>query len=100
MAPPKAPILTLSIDKVKPGLYRAATLHRSVEVTEPQFHCTIEDAIREEALAVPEDFALFMEVEYGGMSSGTISLSDLPGQAKDVADRLVSLVADLHRLMS
>ncbi len=98
MAAAKAPILTLHIDKVERGLYRATTLHRGAEVTEPQFHCAIEDAIREEALAVPEDFALFMEVEYGGMSSGTIAISDLPRQAKEVADRLVALVAELHRL--
>lgn len=99
MAAVKAPILTLNIDQVKPGLYRAATLHRGAEVTEPQFHCSIEDAIREEALAVPEDFALFMEVEYGGISSGTIALSDLPEQAKGVADRLVGMQSDLRRLM-
>lgn len=99
MAAVKAPTLTLHIDKDKPGLYRGATLHRGVEVSEPQHHCSIEEAIREEALAVPEDFALFMEVEYGGMSSGTVALSDLPGQAKEVADRLVALHADLHRLM-
>ncbi len=100
MAAAKAPILTLRIDKVEPALYRAATLYRGAEVTEPQFHCSIEEAIREEALAVPDDFALYMEVQYGGMSSGTILLCELPNQSQAVAARLVGQIAELHRLMS
>ncbi len=100
MAAVKAPILTLHIDKVEPALYRAVTLYRGSEVAEPQFHCSIEEAICEEALAVPDDFALYMEVQYGGISSGAILLCELSSQSKVVAGRLVEQVAELHRLMS
>lgn len=91
-------ILTLQIDKVLPGQYRTEVREGSSQVTDESMHSSIADAIREEALAVPEGFAHFMEVRYHGMSSGTYALRDLTQQADAVADRLVSLLAEMHEI--
>jgi hypothetical protein len=91
-------VLTLAIDKLQSGLYRAAALSGSVEVTEPAVYSSIAEAIREEALAVPVGFAHFSDVTYGGASSGTIPLQALSTRAAQVADQLVSVVAEMHRI--
>ena len=85
-------ILTLHIDQVSPGRYRTEVSAREQE----GMFSSISEAIREEALSVPEDFAHFMEVRYCGLSSGTIALSALPEQAGAVADRLVELLRQMH----
>ena len=89
-------VLTLQIDKIESSLYRAAVLCGGVEVTEPSHYASIEEAIREEATAVPEGFAYFADVIYGGASSGTISLALLPERASQVADQLVAIVAEMY----
>jgi hypothetical protein len=81
-------ILTLQIDKIETGLYRAAALWGDTEVTKPGVYSSIEESIREEAAAVPDGFAYFADVTYRGASSGTISLSVLPARAAQVADQL------------
>ena len=88
-------VLTLQIDKIESGLYRAAVLCGSVEVTESSQYASIEEAIREEVAAVPEGFAYFADVIYGGASSGTISLAVLPERASQVADQLVAIMAEM-----
>lgn len=89
-------VITLQIDKIEPGNYRAASLWSGTEVTNPGIYPSIEDAIIAEADAVPEGFAYFVNVTYGGASSGTISLSTLPSRAAQVADQLVAIVAEMH----
>lgn len=89
-------VLTLQIDKMESGRYRAALLCSGFEVTEPSQYASIAEAIREEANAVPEGFAYFADVTYGGASSGTISLTLLPGLASQVADQLVAIVAEMY----
>ena len=64
----------------------------------PSVYSSIEEAIREEALAVPPGFAHFADVTYGRASSGTIHLQSLSATAAEVADRLVSVVAEMHRI--
>jgi hypothetical protein len=91
-------ILSLEISKIESGLYRAAALIGGVEVTEPGVYSSIEAAIREEAAAVPTGFAHFAEVTYGGASSGTISLDGLAARASQVADQIVAVVAEMHRV--
>lgn len=92
-------IFTVEIDKLQSGLYRAAVLCGGAEVTEAGVHKSIQEAIREEALSVPDGMAHFMELRYGGMSSGTYPLSEVPEKATAIADRLVALSAELHRHM-
>ena len=89
-------VLTLQIDKIESGLYRASVLFGGVEVTEPSHYASIEEAIREEATAVPEGFAYFADVIYGGAASGTIALTLLPERASQVADQLVAIVAEMY----
>ncbi|HAX20318.1 MAG TPA: hypothetical protein DCY64_08555 [Hydrogenophaga sp.] len=90
--------LTLQIDKVQPGLYRGAVMKSGGEVTEPVLHPSIADCIRLSALDVPTGFASFMEIHYGGMSSGTYLLADLPDKAEHIASHLVVLVATMHEI--
>lgn len=91
-------ILTLEIEKVVSGIYRAHAFGASVEVSKPEEYPTIADAICGEAQAVPDGFAHFMEVRYAGFSSGTDVIQNLPARAEEIADRLVALVAEAHRL--
>lgn len=91
-------ILTLDIEKAAPGIYIAHAMNGGVLVTEPAEYNSIEAAIAAEAQAVPEGFAHFMEIRYYGCSSGTELIEALPRKASAIADRLVALVAELHRL--
>jgi len=91
-------ILTLQIDKLTSGVYRAALLSDGTEVTATEEYSSIEDAIREEFCEVPADFAHFAEVRYCGVSSGTMAIERFPPQAAEVADRLVAILAEMHRL--
>lgn len=89
-------ILTLQIDKEAPGAYCASALMDGVEVTPSAMYSSIEEAIRKEAAAVPTGFAHFIEVQYAGFSSGTLTLEDANRQAADVANKLIELVAVAH----
>lgn len=89
-------ILTLEIDKIASGAYSAEAMSAGVAVTESSAYSCIEDAVRNEALAVPPGFAHFLEVRYAGFSSGTFVLEDVAGRAGEIADRLVALVAMEH----
>ena len=91
-------VLSFQIVKIQSGLYRVATLSGGLVVTEPAIYSSIEDAIREEAVAVPPGFAHFADVNYGGASSGTLPLQSLSARATQVADQLVSVVAEMHRI--
>lgn len=91
-------ILTLDIHKAAPGIYVARVENAGVLVTEPAEYNSIEAAISGEASAVPEGFAHFMEVRYYGFSSGTDLIEVVSGKAAAIADRLIALVAEGHRL--
>ena len=91
-------VLTIHIDKIEAGLYRAAVLSGGVEMAEPEVYSSIEAAIREETAAAPPGFAHFADVIYAGVSSGTIALQVLPSRASQVADQLVATVAEMHRI--
>lgn len=91
-------ILTLDIHKEVPGIYTARLLNAGALVTEPREYNSIESAIAGEASDVPDGFAHFMEVRYYGFSSGTELIETVAGKATSIADRLVALVAEGHRL--
>ncbi|MDR6453907.1 hypothetical protein [Variovorax paradoxus] len=91
-------ILTLDIHKEVPGIYTARLLNGGALVTEPREYNSIEAAIAGEASDVPDGFAHFMEVRYYGFSSGTEAIEAVAGKAPAIADRLVALVAEGHRL--
>ncbi len=91
-------VITLHLEKLQPGLYRASALCGEVLVTPQATYASLEDAIREEAQAIPASFAWFADVEYGGASSGTLPLKDLPARAGNVAAQLVNVVAQMHAI--
>lgn len=92
-------VLTFEIDKIGSGLYRVATtVGGGAAVTEPGMYHSIEEAIRGEVDAVPEGFAYFGEVHYGGMSSGTYLLPDLAKDATPITQRLMQLLAQAHEI--
>jgi len=86
-------VLTFEIDRIQPGQYRAIATARGGAVTQPGIYSGIEEAIRKEVEAVPEGFAHFGEVHYGGMSSGTYPLHELAKKASEIADRLMWLIS-------
>lgn len=88
--------LTFSIDKIQPGLYRAAALSGGVDVTEPSHFDSIEEAIREIASDVPKGFAEYAQVVYAGISSGTMPLHRMVQLAPQIAQQLVSQVSAMH----
>ncbi|QOF76082.1 hypothetical protein [Variovorax sp. 38R] len=91
-------ILTLDIHKEVPGIYTARLLNTGALVTDPREYHSIEAAIAGEASDVPNGFAHFIEVRYNGFSSGTELIEAVAGRATSIADRLVALVAEGHRL--
>ncbi len=88
--------LVFEIDKVQSGLYRVGVLSGGVEVTKPSHYSSIEEAIREEAASVPDGFAYFAEVVYGGASSGTLPIPKIVETASKIAEQLVAIVAEMH----
>lgn len=98
MAAVEARILTLVVDKVVPGVYRAEALVHGGVVTDPSEYSSLSEAIREEAMSVPDDFAHFIEVRYCGLSSGTLRLTDAAERSEEIAGRLMSLLAEMHAI--
>ena len=98
MAAAEPRIITLQIDKIASGVYRAEAQVYGGAVTEPSVHSRISEAIGEVAKAVPDDFAHFMEVRYCGLSSGTLGLLEAAQQSEEIASRLVALLAEMHAI--
>ena len=91
--------ITIDISKNAPGVYTARAMSGGVLIPDPEAYDRIETAIRSEAWSIPEDFAHFVEFTYAGMSTGTLTISDAIARASQLADRLVELVAQQHRIM-
>lgn len=91
-------ILSLEIAKVEPGAYEARMMDGTHMVTTPSVYSSIEEAIRQEASEVPPVVAQFMDVYYGGVCSGTMSCRELVANSNEVANRLVSVLAEMHNL--
>lgn len=89
-------VITFQIVKVTIGLYRAVATSSGVELAEPAHYHSLEEAIQSEASALPEEFAHFADVTYGGVTSGTQSVESLKSQSAEVANRLVAVLAAMH----
>jgi hypothetical protein len=98
MAAAEPRIITLLIDKIQSGMYRAEAQSHGSTVTAPSEYSSISDAIRGEARAVPEGFACFLEVRFCGLSSGTLGLEEAAQQSEAIASRLVSLNAEMKAM--
>lgn len=88
-------ILSIDIDKIAPGIYQARPHVGGTQAREPANYDRIDDAIRQEALGA-EGFADFVEFSYGGMSTGTYAIQEAVMKAAELANRLVSLIAETH----
>lgn len=94
-------LLTLNIDQLAPGSYRAVLTDGSVSVTEGEpIYASIADAIQQSADAVPEGFAYFIEPRFAGVSCGTLRLADASQSAfaENAARCIISVVAEMHAL--
>lgn len=91
-------ILTIDINKEMPGIYVVRAQEGGVLVTQPETYDRIETAIREQALGIPDGFAHFVEFTYGGMSTGTFAIAEVPAKAAELADRLVALNGEMHMI--
>lgn len=99
MAAVKTLCMTLNIDRLDRGLYRAEMGAPSItRGGELSVYASIEEAIRGEAEDLPDGMCHFVEVRYSSMSSGTIPLAALSEKAGQIAAELVALVAEAHRL--
>ena len=92
-------ILTLQIDKVSSGEYRAEALYGGLPVAAAQHYKRINEAIRREALALASSFD-YMEVRYAGFSSGTFVMCVVSRMAETIADRLMELIVHQHHKQS
>lgn len=90
-------IFTVHINKEVPGMYLARACQGSTEVSKAESYDRIETAIRGEA-ARAEGCADFLNFTYGGMSTGTFPVQDVPAKASELADRLVYLIAQMHEI--
>ena len=91
-------ILTLSIDKEVPGIYEVHYEMGGVEVSKPSQHSSISEALAYCGENIPADFAQFVDVHYGGVSSGTTAIARLLSEPKQIANELVALVAEVARV--
>ena len=87
--------LTLHIDRLAKGHYQAelggGTITRKGELN---VYDTIANAIRGEAEDMPDGLCYFVDVHYGGLSSGSIPVGALYQRADDIAKHLVALIQD------
>jgi hypothetical protein len=80
-----------------PDIYLARACIGSTEVGEAEPYQGIEAAIRGEAYRA-EGCTDFLNFTYGGMSTGTFPVQEVPAKATDLADRLVYLNAQMHQI--
>lgn len=99
MAAVHALSLTLQIDRLAKGHYQAelggGTITRRGELP---VYDTIAHAIRGEAEDMPDGLCYFVDVHYGGLSSGSIPVGVLHERADEIAKHLVGLIADFKLL--
>lgn len=91
--------LTLHIDQLAPGHYQAE-LGAGIITREGALSAydTIANAIRGEAEGMPEGLCYFVDVHYGGLSSGSIPVGVLHERADGIAQHLVTLISDYKTL--
>lgn len=87
-------IIQLSIEKVTQGVYE---VHCDYRQGGPSQHNSISEALGSYGQEIPEDFCQFVEIHYGGISSGTTAVARLKTEPQVIAQELVALVAEVSR---
>jgi hypothetical protein len=90
-------IVMVDIEKAAPGCYVAQARCGGVECAEAVTYGRIDEAIAEQAGAMPDDFAPFIQFTYGGMSTETLQPEEAVSRAVQLADRLMVLQAVAHQ---
>ncbi|WP_281891408.1 hypothetical protein [Limnohabitans sp. TEGF004] len=89
-------ILVLVIEKLATSLYEAHyTDFSGIEVRAASQHESIADALLYCGQDVPSEFAQYVEIQYGGINSGTTSISNLRIKSIELAADLVAMVAQV-----
>jgi hypothetical protein len=91
-------IATLHIEKLERGMYVAHAVVRGAEMPGGESYPSIGDAMRAAAAASLPGLAHFVEVRYAGVSTGTVTVTELHGRADELAARMVAVVAEMHLL--
>lgn len=86
-------IIVLAIEKIEASLYEVHYECRGVEIREVSQHASIWEALAYCGMDFPVNFLPFVEVHYGGVSSGTTAIARLRDEPQQVANELVAMVA-------
>lgn len=87
-------ILVLAIEQMAPSAYKVHyTDHGGIEVSEPTEHGSICEALAYCGENIPAELTKFVEVQYGGINSGTTAVAKLRTEAHQLANELVAMVA-------
>lgn len=89
---PAVPVLDLYISRVTTGVYE---LHIEGQGASSTMHDSISDALIHCGENIPPDFTQYVNVYYGGVSSGTMAVTTLKRDAQSVASALVSICAEV-----
>lgn len=87
--------IVLSIVKIEPMFYEVHYEYGGVEVRETSQHESIWEALAYSGKDIPDSFLPFVEVHYGGVSSGTTPISRLRDEPQKVANEIVAMVAQV-----
>jgi len=79
-------------------VYRAELTSGGVAVTAASTHTSVASAISQSASAIPAGFAQMIEPRYGGLSAGTMRISEAcqSGVAEAAATRMMGLLSEIH----
>lgn len=86
-------VVVLEIGHNGPGVYEARC---EFDTGGPTFHGSISEVLAHYGQAIPTEFSRYVEVQYGGVNSGTTLVTRLQMEPDLMAQELVDLVRDVH----
>lgn len=86
------PVLDLYISRLDAGVYE---VHIEGQPPDSMVFGSISEALVHFGDTIPPDFSQFVNVYYGGVSSGTLAVARLKPEAKSIAAALVSVSAEV-----
>ncbi len=87
-------ILVFAIEQVAPSVYKVHYIdHGGIEVSDPTEHGSICEALAYCGENIPAEIAQYVEVQYGGVNSGTTAVTRLRNESHQIANELVAMVA-------
>lgn len=86
-------VVILEIGRIGPGVYEARSEFRT---DGPTFHGSISEVLAHYGQEIQPEFSQYVEVQYGGVNSGTTAVTRLRQEPELMAQELVALVAEVH----